>query len=217
MKLKKRLQAILLAGMMALTATAAAIPSFTTISAQAEDTTNNDDWLHAVGSRLYDKDGNEVWLTGANWFGFNCGENCLHYLWSGDVDDMLSEVADRGINVIRMPISTELLISWMNDTPNPVSSVSAENNPPYYVINPDFLNADKTMKNSMEIFDIIMQKCKKYGLKAFIDIHSPHTDNSGHNYNLWYGKETADGTMVTTDLWIETLTWLADKYKMMIP
>ena len=213
MKLKRRLQAVLLAGMMALTATAAAIPSFTTISAQAEDTTNNDDWLHAVGSRLYDKDGNEVWLTGANWFGFNCGENCLHYLWSGDVDDMLSEVADRGINVIRMPISTELLISWMNDTPNPVSSVSAENNPPYYVINPDFLNADKTMKNSMEIFDIIMQKCKKYGLKAFIDIHSPHTDNSGHNYNLWYGKETADGTMVTTDLWIETLTWLADKYK----
>ena len=212
MKLKKRLQAVLLAGMMALSATAAAIPSFTTISAQAEDT-NNDDWLHAVGSRLYDKDGNEVWLTGANWFGFNCGENCLHYLWSGDVDDMLSEVADRGINVIRMPISTELLISWMNDTPNPVSSVSAENNPPYYVINPDFLNADKTMKNSMEIFDIIMQKCKKYGLKAFIDIHSPHTDNSGHNYNLWYGKETADGTMVTTDLWIKTLTWLADKYK----
>ena len=84
MKLKKRLQAVLLAGMMALSATAAAIPSFTTISAQAEDT-NNDDWLHAVGSRLYDKDGNEVWLTGANWFGFNCGENCLHYLWSGDV------------------------------------------------------------------------------------------------------------------------------------
>ena len=224
MKLKKRLQAILLAGMMALTATAAAIPSFTTISAQAEDTTNNDDWLHAVGSRLYDKDGNEVWLTGANWFGFNCGENCLHYLWSGDVDDMLSEVADRGINVIRMPISTELLISWMNDTPNPVSSVSAENNPPYYVINPDFLNADKTMKNSMEIFDIIMQKCKKYGLKAFIDIHSPHTDNSGHNYNLWYYDASAadadnmavgaySGEQITWDMWKDSITWLADKYK----
>ena len=32
---------------------------------------NNDDWLHAVGSRLYDAQGNEVWLTGANWFGLN--------------------------------------------------------------------------------------------------------------------------------------------------
>jgi aryl-phospho-beta-D-glucosidase BglC (GH1 family) len=60
----------------------------------------------------------------------------------------------------------------------------------------------------MQIFDIIMQKCKKYGIKAFIDIHSPHSDNSGHNYNLWYGKAG-----VTTEVWIETLVWLADKYK----
>ena len=210
MKIYKRLQAVLLAGMMACTAMAASIPAMN-VTVQAADT-NNDDWLHAVGSRLYDKDGNEVWLTGANWFGFNCGENCVHYLWSADVDDMLSGIADRGMNVIRLPISTELLISWMNGTPNPVSSVTATNNPPYYTINVDFCNEDGTIKNSMEIFDIIMQKCKKYGLKAFIDIHSPHTDNSGHNYNLWYGKETTDGTMVTTDLWIETLTWLAEKY-----
>ena len=210
MKIYKRLQAVLLAGMMACTAMAASIPAMN-VTVQAADT-NNDDWLHAVGSRLYDKDGNEVWLTGANWFGFNCGENCVHYLWSADVDDMLSGIADRGMNVIRLPISTELLISWMNGTPNPVSSVTATNNPPYYTINVDFCNEDGTIKNSMEIFDIIMKKCKDYGLKAFIDIHSPHTDNSGHNYNLWYGKETTDGTMVTTDLWIETLTWLAEKY-----
>lgn len=173
---------------------------------------SNDDWLHAEGSRLYDKDGNEVWLTGANWFGFNCSENCLHYLWSADVDDMLSSIADHGINVLRFPISTELLISWMNGTPNAVSSVTA-NNDPNYSINVDFCNADGSKKNSMEIFDIILQKCKTYGLKVFIDIHSPHSDNSGHNYNLWYGKETADGTMVTTDLWIKSLVWLADKYK----
>ena len=207
MKIYKRLQAVLLAGMMACTAMAASIPAMN-VTVQAADT-NNDDWLHAVGSRLYDKDGNEVWLTGANWFGFNCGENCVHYLWSADVDDMLSGIADRGMNVIRLPISTELLISWMNGTPNPVSSVTATNNPPYYTINVDFCNEDGTIKNSMEIFDIIMKKCKDYGLKAFIDIHSPHTDNSGHNYNLWYGKETTDGTMVTTDLWIETLTSIA--------
>jgi len=51
MKLKKRLQAVLLAGMMALSATAAAIPSFTTISAQAEDT-NNDDWLQSAAASM---------------------------------------------------------------------------------------------------------------------------------------------------------------------
>ena len=59
----------------------------------------------------------------------------------------------------------------------------------------------------MEIFDIIMQKCKKYGIKVFIDIHSPDANNSGHNYELWYGKAG-----VTTKVWIDSLTWLAEKY-----
>ena len=31
-----------------------------------------------------DMNGNEVWLTGANWFGLNCIEGAPHYLWSGD-------------------------------------------------------------------------------------------------------------------------------------
>lgn len=193
--------------------------------------TNNDDWLHAEGSRLYDMNGNEVWLTGANWFGLNCIEYSPHYLYAGDIDDMLQEVADRGINVIRFPISTELILSWMNGTPYQISAggMQASYNPPvdmddgnggiikagtYGRINKDFVEADgKTLITSDRGFDIILDKCKKYGIKAFIDIHSPHADNSGHNYNLWYGKETADGTMVTTDIWIDTLVWIADKYK----
>ena len=169
---------------------------------------NNDDWLHAEGSRLYDMNGNEVWLTGANWFGFNCNEACPHYLWSADADDCLTEIADRGINIIRFPISTELIVSWMNGTPNPVNSFSA-NADPAFTINADFCEADgKTPVDSMQVFDIMMRKCKEHGIKAFIDIHSPHTDNSGHNYNLWYGKAG-----VTTDVWIDALVWLADKYK----
>lgn len=201
------------------------IPKIGEISsdAAAADDDCNDDWLHAKGSRLYDKNGNEVWLTGANWFGLNCSENVPHGLYAMDIDDFLSGVADHGINVIRFPISSELIVSWMNGDPNPVSSIQASYNPPtdvvgedgtitpagkYGNINKDFCEADgKTVKNSMEIFDIIMQKCKKYGIKAFIDIHSPHADNSGHNYELWYGKAG-----VTTDIWIESLAWLADKY-----
>ncbi|MDE6788076.1 MAG: cellulase family glycosylhydrolase, partial [Ruminococcus sp.] len=169
--------------------------------------------------------------TGANWFGLNCIEYSPHYLYAGDIDDMLQEVADRGINVIRFPISTELILSWMNGTPYQISSggMQAVYNPPvdqddgnggvvkagtYGNLNKDFVEADgKTLITSDRGFDIILDKCKKYGIKAFIDIHSPHADNSGHNYNLWYGKETADGTMVTTDIWIDTLVWVAEKYK----
>lgn len=193
-----------------------------TVSAATDD--GNDDWLHTDGSRIYDIDGNEVWLTGANWFGFNCTENCAHGLYAADCDDFLSNVADMGINVIRMPISSELLISWMNGTPDPVSSVNAANNPPYTVINPDLVEADgKTLKNSMDIFDVLMQKMKKYGLKVIVDVHSPAAHNSGHNYNLWYynaAAEQADGMAIgstsgeeiTYDLWKDSVTWLAEKY-----
>lgn len=199
-------------------------PAFTSNpKASAAVDTNNDDWLHAEGSRLYDMNGNEVWLTGANWFGFNCSENCAHGLYAADVDDFLKGVADHGINVIRFPISSELLVSWMEGSPNDVSSVQAAYNPPqdtvgedgtvtpagkYGDINRDFVLEDgKTLKNSMEIFDVIIQKCKKYGIKAFIDIHSPDANNSGHNYEIWYGLAG-----VTTDVWIESLAWLAEKY-----
>jgi endoglucanase len=174
---------------------------------------NNDDWLHCKGDKIYDMKGNEVWLTGANWFGFNCTENVFHGSWY-DVKTILTNVADRGIGFLRIPISTELLYSWMVGTPNKTSSVSAGNNPPFYVCNPDFYDAKiGGVKNSMEIFDYIMKYCKELGIKVMVDVHSPDANNSGHNYPLWYGLETATAGEITTDKWINTLVWLANKYK----
>ncbi|MHB8063008.1 MAG: glycoside hydrolase family 5 protein, partial [Ruminiclostridium sp.] len=174
---------------------------------------NNDDWLHSSGDKIYDMNGNEVWLTGANWFGFNCSENVFHGAWY-DVKTILTSVANRGIGFLRIPISSELLYSWMIGKPNKVSSVSAGNNPPFYVCNPDFYDPKiDGVKNSMEIFDIIMQYCKELGIKVMVDVHSPDANNSGHNYPLWYGLNTTTAGEITTDKWIDTLAWLADKYK----
>jgi hypothetical protein len=170
--------------------------------------TNNDDWLHCEGDKIYDMYGNEVWLTGANWFGFNCSENVFHGAWY-DVKEILIQIADRGIGLLRVPISSELLYSWMIGKPNKVSSVTASNNPPYHVCNPDFYDPETDgVKNSMEIFDIIMGYCKELGIKVMIDVHSPDANNSGHMYELWYGLAG-----ITTDKWIDSLVWLADKYK----
>ncbi len=205
--------------------------------AAADD--NNDDWLHCEGSRIFDMNGNEVWLTGANWFGMNCTENAPHGLYAVDLDYMLDNVSSHGINIIRFPISTELLLSWMDGSPLPVSSVTASYNPPQDVIgedgtvtkagtygdvNRDLVESDgKTLKNSMDIFDVIMKKCKQYGIKALIDVHSPASHNSGHNYTLWYYQEGAEdaGNMavghfskkqITWDDWKDSITWLAKKY-----
>jgi len=198
-------------------AASGAAPYFsrTDMTAKAVDT-NNDDWLHVKGSRIYDMNGNEVWLTGANWFGFNCTECSPHYLWSGDIDDLMREIADHGVNVLRLPVSTELLYNWMIGDPDPIKSIKP-NKDPSYPFNVDLIKDDGSVVNSMELFDVLLAKCKKYGVKAFIDIHSPESNNSGHNYGLWYGKDFMgrDGknVAVTTDLWIETLAWCADHYK----
>ena len=213
-KLARTAAALVSAAALAVTGAA---PCFgqTMMAANAVDT-NGDDWLQAKGSRLYDMNGNEVWLTGANWFGFNCTENSPHYLWSGDIDDMVREIADHGINVLRLPVSTELLYNWMIGDPDEVESINP-NNDPSYPFNVDLIKEDGSVVNSQELFDILLAKCKKYGVKCFIDIHSPESNNSGHNYGLWYGKsfEANDGKTVevTTDVWIETLAWCADHYK----
>lgn len=220
MNFKKKLIAVATLLTVAEASMTSAFGGFTS-SATVDD--NNDDWLHAVGSRLYDKDGNQVWLTGANWFGMNCTENFPHGLWSADADELLSSVADHGINIIRFPISTELLLSWMNGEPyKPVGLTASKD--PYYMFNPDFCDENGDTMDSMGIFDVLMKKCKKYGIKALIDIHSPASHNSGHNYNLWYYEPSAadadnmaanskTGEEITYDMWIESVTWLAEKYK----
>ena len=239
-KVSRTLAALMSSAAVMVSAVGSALPAATapTINSIAVDDCN-DDWLHAEGSKLYDMNGNQVWLTGANWFGMNCTENVPHGLYARDVDDMLSTIADHGINIIRFPVSTELLLSWMDGDPLPVSSVQASYNPPkdeigedgtitpagkYGNINREFVEADgKTLKNSYEIFKVIMQKCKKYGVKALIDVHSPASHNSGHNYNLWYYEPTADDCdgmatghfsdkQITWDDWKDSITWLAEQY-----
>ncbi|MBP3242936.1 MAG: cellulase family glycosylhydrolase [Ruminococcus sp.] len=215
-KIAKTTASLLSAAVMALSAAAGIAPAYMSaapMAASAVDDTN-DDWLTVKGSRIYDMNGNEVWLTGANWFGFNCTENVPHYLWSGDIDDMVREIADYGINVLRIPVSTELLYSWMIGEPLPIKSVNP-NNDPSYSINVDLINPDGSVANSQQTFEVLLAKCKKYGIKMFIDIHSPESNNSGHNYGIWYGKTMTNfkDVMVDTDLWIETLAWCADNYK----
>ena len=206
-----KIKALLSLGMAAIITAGAAAPCGLAVqnqlAAQAADDTN-DDWLHCEGSRIFDKDGKEVWLTGANWFGMNCSENAPHGLYACEAEPFVQAVADHGINIIRFPVSSELLISWMNGEPLAVSSVQCwgDENQGFNI---EFLEEDgKTTKNSLEIFEILLTKLKKYGVKCFIDVHSPHSDNSGHVWNTWYGKAG-----VTTKSWIDSLVWTAKHFK----
>ena len=174
-----------------------------TLSANAVGSGSND-YIHAVGSKFYDMYGNEVRLTGANWFGFNCSERVLHGLWQADLRRTLKALADRGINFLRIPVSTELLYEWKTGN---AKSVNIQVNPW------GDINGELEGMNSMQIFDRMVEICKEYGIKIMVDVHSPDANNSGHNYELWYGKEMSNGVMCTTDIWIDTWVWLVEKFK----
>ena len=64
-KIAKTTASLLSAAVMALSAAAGIAPAYMSaapMAASAVDDTN-DDWLTVKGSRIYDMNGNEVWLT----------------------------------------------------------------------------------------------------------------------------------------------------------
>jgi hypothetical protein len=156
---------------------------------------NNDDWLHTNGSKIVDRNGNEVWLTGANWFGFNTGSNAFDGLWSCNLEEALSAMADRGINLLRVPISTQLLLEWKNGAAPIPASINQSTNP------------NLAGKTSLEVFDITVAHCKKVGIKIMLDVHSPGSDAMGHMDPLWYKGA------ITPQIYKETWVWFANRYK----
>ena len=65
MKRMKRFTACLTAAVM-LAMQSVSLPSPKVLAAPDE---YHDDWLHVEGDKIVDMDGNEVWMTGVNWFG----------------------------------------------------------------------------------------------------------------------------------------------------
>ncbi|MBR1797838.1 MAG: cellulase family glycosylhydrolase [Clostridiales bacterium] len=154
---------------------------------------DGDDWLHTSGGKIVDAQGREVRLTGINWFGYNTGTNIFDGCWSINMASGLKAIADHGFNLLRIPISSELILSWKNGQ-YPQANYNSYTNPE--------LNG----KNSLQILDYAVAKCREYGIKIMFDIHSLDSNGGGHMYEYWY-----NGTY-SEDKWIESLTWLTAHY-----
>lgn len=158
------------------------------------DAVQGDDWLHTDGHRILDKDNKEVWLTGLNWFGYNTGTNTFDGLWNSQLSPTVKGIADHGFNLIRVPISAELINQWANG-----EYPRANYNNAY--------NPELNSMNSLEIFDYFLALCEQNGIKVMPDIHSAETNASGHNVNLWYTDR------VSAEDYYHALEWMADRYK----
>ena len=156
--------------------------------------TAGDDWLTTDGSKIVDMNGNEVWLTGLNWFGYNTGTNLFDGLWNAELETSIVSIADHGFNLMRIPMSAELLLEWKNG-----NYPTANYNHAY--------NSNLNSLNSLEIFDYVLTLCEQNGIKVMVDIHSANTDASGHNHPVWYTDR------ISEDQYVEALKWIADRYK----
>ena len=152
-----------------------------------------DDWLTTDGDRIVDQNGTEVWLTGCNWFGYNTGSNIFDGVWACNMRQALESIADHGFNLLRIPMSAELLLQWKNG-----EYPQANFNQAY--------NAELQSMNSLEIFDYALDICATNGIKVMIDIHSLPTDAMGHMLPMWYTDS------FTVDDYYEALDWLSERY-----
>jgi|GEM_PF-938864 len=155
---------------------------------------NHDDWLHTDGNRIVDMYGNPVWLTGTNWFGYNTGTNCFDGLWSCNLDTSLQGIADRGFNLLRVPISTELIYKWSQGQ-YPTANFNKAENPHLESL------------NSLEIFDYVLSLCKQMGIKVMIDVHCAKSEAMGHMEPMWYKDD------ITTAIFQNAWVWFANRYK----
>lgn len=155
---------------------------------------STDDWLFTKDNKIIDSNGNEVWLTGINWFGYNTGTNTFDGLWASDLNTSIQEIANHGFNVIRVPFSAELINQWKNGEYPNANFNQATND---YLVGMD----------SLQIFEYVIGQCRANGLKLIIDIHSAQTDASGHMINLWYTDK------VSVKEYYNALEWMADRYK----
>ena len=161
---------------------------------RSENAVQGDDWLYTDGNKILDKDGKQVWLTGLNWFGYNTGTNTFDGLWNSQLKPTVEAIADHGFNLIRVPISAELINQWASG-----EYPQANYNNAY--------NTELNSMNSLQIFDYFLKLAEENGIKVMPDIHSAETNASGHTVNLWYTDK------VSTDDFYSALEWMAERYK----
>lgn len=173
-------------------------------SGQATDTTRSDlidrpkaiqgdDYLTTEGNKIVDQNGVEVWITGINWFGYNTGTNIFDGVWACNMEQALESIANRGFNLLRVPISSELILQWKEGI-----YPEANYNQAY--------NSELIGMNSLEILDYAVSVCSENGIKIMFDIHSAQTDAMGHMTNLWYTDR------ISAEQFYESLQFLATHY-----
>ncbi len=159
----------------------------TGVSGPGRATAGPPNFLHTEGSKIVDSHGNEVRLTGVNWFGMETGTFAPHGLWERNWEDMLDQIASLGYNTIRLPYSSELF-----DPMSLPEGIDFKKNPDLHGL------------TGLQIMDKIVEGAGKRGLRIILDRHRPDKEEMS---KLWYTQQYDE------DRWINDWKTLAERYK----
>ncbi|MBN2737604.1 MAG: cellulase family glycosylhydrolase [Spirochaetales bacterium] len=152
----------------------------------------DDDYLHGVGSQLYDSLDNPVYLTGINWYGFDNSANVVQGLADRNYKGILNDTARLGFNVLRLPLNLAMVYKASQGTAVIPMNVGEVANPELYGL------------SSIEILDAIIDYCGQIGMKVILDMHSVMPD--GYQMPTWYNSG------YTTSQWITGWVFLTERY-----
>jgi aryl-phospho-beta-D-glucosidase BglC (GH1 family) len=152
----------------------------------------DDDYLHASGNKIFDAGNHEVWLTGVNWYGFETQINVAQGLTDRNYKDIIDITANLGFNILRIPLSVDIVYKWRGGSD--VSPVDVN-----LTVNPEFSG-----KSSLFIFDAIIARCKEAGLKVMLDMHNVMPGNN--DQPLWYDSSHP------VQHWIDAWKFLASRF-----
>jgi len=156
-------------------------------------------FLNVSGNKLFDTRGEEVRLTGVNWFGFETQNYFPHGIWTRDMKSVLQQIKDLGFNTIRVP--------WCNEMLDPTSTISVNSfgTDAYSGVSP--MNEEETnVTKPIELMDIFVKWCQENDMKIVLDNHSRAADGF-LNEALWYTPEYSE------ERWINDWVFIADRYK----
>ena len=151
-------------------------------------------YWHTSGNQILDSNGNVVRIAGVNWYGFETTDEVVHGLWAQDYKYILNAIKSNGYNVIRLPLSNQMV-----ETPIVPTNISYSNGS-------GPINTDLRGLNSLQILDKIVAYSGQIGLRIILDNHRSEAGNSAEANGLCYTTQYPESA------WIHDWVSLTQRY-----
>lgn len=122
--------------------------------------------------------GDVVRLIGVNWHGAEGFAHVPSGLWTRNYRDMLDQIADTGFNVLRIPVSPDVL------TAGPSEAVDG-------TLNPTLADA-----SALEVLDAIVAYAGQIGLRVILDMHRRDAGIGKQEDGLWVGDGYSEADLI---------------------